>query len=145
MYNARRPPPDRPSARLSLPCIHLPLVATRRGTRDAGRGMRYARRKDKNHGEVVSAFRALGCSVLVVDCSQANAPDLLVGRNGVDQLVEVKPQSNVKRTSQLRPGQAAFAASWKGRRVDVARNLDDVARIANGLGRSGVDATRKRA
>ena len=97
--------------------------------------LRYARRKDKNHGEVVSAFRALGCSVLVIDCSQANAPDLLVGRNGVDQLVEVKPQSNVKRTSQLRPGQVDFAVSWKGRYVVVARTVDDVARIANGLGR----------
>lgn len=95
---------------------------------------RYARNKDKNHGAIISAFRSLGCSVLILDVSTAGAPDLLVGRNGADILVEVKPDTALKRHA-LRPAQEAFAAAWKGRWVDVARNLDDVARIANGLGR----------
>lgn len=95
--------------------------------------MRYARRKDRNHGQVVSWLRQLGCSVLVVDCSQANAPDLVVGRNGSDGMAEVKPPGNIARTSQLRPGQAEFAEAWRGRDVVVLRTFEDCEALAQSL------------
>ncbi len=97
---------------------------------------RYARRKDSNHRAIVGIFEALGCSVLVLDVSTTGAPDLLIGRNGDDQLVEVKPMSSVRRTSDPRGTQLEWAAKWKGRWVDVVRNADDAVKIANGLGRS---------
>lgn len=110
----------------------------------------FARRKDSNHSALVDAFRAHGCSVLVLDVSTKGAPDLLIGRNGDDQLVEVKPEAKASKTvngqrlergvrraeSEPREAQVAFARAWRGRWVDVARNLDDVAKIANGLGRT---------
>ncbi len=95
---------------------------------------RYARRKDENHGALVEAFKAFGCSVLVLDVSEPHAPDLLIGRNGADQLVETKPAVGERRRSQLRPGQKAWHERWRGRWVDVARTVEDAQRIANGLG-----------
>ena len=104
---------------------------------------RYARKKDKNHGTIISCLRGLGCSVLVIDCSQANAPDICFGRSGVDQLAEIKPPSNVARTSQLREGQVKFAASWNGRAVVVLRTVEDGERVVREMRGLDLDAVRK--
>lgn len=80
--------------------------------------MRRAAKVDRNHSEIVQAFRRLG--YLVADTSRLGKgfPDLLVQKGGV-WLVEVKAPKG-----KLTKDQEAFVAQgWK---VDVVRTVDDV-------------------
>ncbi len=85
---------------------------------------RYARKKDSNHTALLRSFKLLKCTVLVLDVSTKGAPDLLIGRSGVDQLVEIKPVGEEPRDSQLE-----WWTGWFGRKVMVARTHADAARI----------------
>lgn len=97
--------------------------------------MRFARNKDASHRAVVAAFKAQGCSVLVIDCSAANAWDLEVGFLGKDHGVEVKPTVAQAKANKridaafLRPSQAAFFAKWKGAPTQLVRSPEDVAQL----------------
>jgi len=93
---------------------------------------RYARGKDASHRAVVAAFKALGCSVLVIDCSAADAWDLEVGFAGRDHGVEVKPEHVKGRAysnTMPRESQALFFAKWRGAQIQVVRNVDDAAAL----------------
>lgn len=86
--------------------------------------MRRAARKDGPQAEIVAALRRCGCSVAVLN--DADLPDLLVGCSGRTLLLEVKrPKGPRGGTSgaRLRPGQQAFAASWRGAPVAVVRSV----------------------
>lgn len=71
----------------------------------------------------------MGCSVLVLDVSAPGAPDLLVAHSGIDQLVEVKPDTKVKAQSIPRENQLAWACNWAGRKVTVCRSVDDAVKV----------------
>ena len=49
-----------------------------------------AAKVDKNQTEIVEAFRKLGFSVQHLHTVGGGVPDLLVGRGGINLLVEVK-------------------------------------------------------
>lgn len=105
---------------------------------------RFARRKDTSHLAIVAAFVAHGCSVLVIDCSAANAWDLEVGFLGRDHGVEVKPthvKGRAYATTLPRPSQAAFFAKWRGAPVQVVRTVEDVAAL---VAQWRADAERER-
>lgn len=69
---------------------------------------RYAKRRDLNEPDIITALEAAGCDVL-----QADDVDLLVGRQGVTYLLEVK---RPKRTSEsrIRPIQKRLRDGWRG-------------------------------
>lgn len=93
---------------------------------------RFARKKDLNHRQIVEAFRAHGCSVLVTESGRAGVPDLLVGRGGENWLVEIK-QPGEKLSSR----QEEWASAWRGGLVVVVRCPEDVAVVVGwmcGLG-----------
>lgn len=95
---------------------------------------RFRRNKDASHSVVVDAFRRAGASVLVIDCSAAGAPDLLVGVAGRSLLVEVKNPAGKgmdKRRTRLAPAQEAFAASWRGSPVHVVCSAVEAFELAN--------------
>jgi len=87
-------------------------------------------KKDANHNEIASAFRSLGWSVVDMSNVGNGVPDLCVGGyhpgegRKVTVWVEVKTQKG-----KLRECQDAFAQSWRGRPMEVARTVDDVMRI----------------
>ena len=85
--------------------------------------MRYAARVDANHSEIVAAFRALGYDVLDLSRVGSNCPDILLGRNNLNVLVEIKTEKG-----KLKPGQMEFYTKWKGHTA-VVRSLDDVERL----------------
>jgi len=70
---------------------------------------------DSNTAQIVKALRDAGCSVNYLDPhgrrDSAGIPDLLVGRNGVTYLLEVKRDAKSKRT----PKQKTWHANWRGR------------------------------
>lgn len=64
-------------------------------------------RRDANEAEIVAALKAAGCTVVHLD----DPADLLVGRNGVNYLIEVK---NPATKGKMRKSQVEFAESWGG-------------------------------
>lgn len=82
-----------------------------------------AKRRDANEAAIVAALRAIGCSVAALDQGDG-VPDLLVGRNGVTLLLEVKnPDAagftipgGIRRKGRgtLRPAQVEWFAAWRG-------------------------------
>lgn len=87
--------------------------------------MRIRARKDRNHPEIVRAFRELNCSVLDLGQIGGGCPDLLVGVRGRNLLVEVKDGEAIPSKRKLTPDQEEFFATWRGSKV-VVETVDDV-------------------
>ena len=76
---------------------------------------RRAARKDDNHAAVVEVLRNSGCSVQPLNAP--GAPDLVVGLNGTNHLVEVKRPLGAKggrSHRDLNPLQRAWHGAWRG-------------------------------
>lgn len=86
-----------------------------------------ARRQDANHQPIKRAFEALGCSVVDLYAVGAGCPDLLLGKNGVNVLAEIKTEAGDYTKAQLE-----FNATWRGRRETV-RNLNDVEAVVKSM------------
>lgn len=83
--------------------------------------MRTAAKRDNNEPEIVAALEAVGC--VVHRLSQAGIPDLLVGRNGVNYLLEVK-----EKRGQLTDEQEEFFEAWNGNAY-VVRCVEDALEV----------------
>jgi len=83
---------------------------------------RRAAKRDLTEPVIVLALMQAGFSVTRI--SGADVPDLLIGRNGITTLAEVKTGK-----AKLKPGQAKFAAEWRGAKPLVLRSLDDALRL----------------
>ena len=80
--------------------------------------MRRAAKRDLSEKDIVKTLRACGWSVHFI--SEKDAPDLVLGRQGVTLLAECKTKR-----AKLRPGQADWHANWKGAPVVILRSVDD--------------------
>ena len=76
--------------------------------------MRRNARIDKNHPEIVEAFRKLGASVLSLAPLGRGIPDLLVAIGGVTWLIEIKSKKGKENDLQLE-----WAENWRGARAVV--------------------------
>jgi hypothetical protein len=91
-------------------------------------------RTDSNQKAIVDALRALGCSVAILSGVGGGVPDLLVGYQGVNYLLEVKNLAG--RGMRLTPAESAWLRDWRGQ-VNVVASLDEalaVVRAASHLG-----------
>jgi Holliday junction resolvase len=89
--------------------------------------MRRANRRDLQHKHIVADLLKLGFSVADTSMVGDDFPDLVVGRNGMDRLVEIKSGKKIHHQSaDLREGQEDFRQKWKGSRVIVAFDVNDV-------------------
>ena len=79
---------------------------------------------DANQSEIVAALRQIP-GVTVIDLREVGkgVPDLIVGRAGLNYLIELKTPKG-----KLRLIQALHTQNWKGQTA-VARSLDDVLKI----------------
>ena len=70
--------------------------------------MRRRARVDANHGEVRSALRAAGWTV--VDCAGVGSgfPDLIIVRRGTIRMVEIKDGAKVKSAQKLTEDEVQF-------------------------------------
>ena len=96
--------------------------------------MRRAARVDRNHGEIIKAFRKLGFSVADTSKLGAGFPDLVIAFAKRTALVEVKDGTKVPSARVLTKPEADFRADWKGTYL-IAESLDDVTAIAKSWGR----------
>lgn len=88
--------------------------------------MRAAAKIDANQPEIVETFRQLHCKVQHLHQVGSGCPDLLVGINGFNVLVEVKTD-----TGKLTADQKGFIAAWTGDDVSIVRTRDDVIELVN--------------
>ena len=79
-----------------------------------------ARKVDANQSEIVQALRAIGASVFLLHAVGCGCPDLLVGFQGVNYLMEIKHG----RRAKLTPAEQRFVLSWNGR-THVVRTVDE--------------------
>lgn len=82
--------------------------------------MRKRGRTDSNQQEIVYALRQAGCSVLVLSGVGHGCPDLLVGRAGVNYLLEVKDGTAPPSKQRLTKDEFDFLASWRGYSIVVS-------------------------
>ena len=94
--------------------------------------MRAIAKIDANQPEIVEAFWQLHCTVLLLHQVGSGCPDLLIGINGFNVLVEVKTA-----TGKLTNDQKDFIAAWNGDDVNIVRSRDDAIEIVNHYRRLG--------
>lgn len=87
--------------------------------------MRRAAKIDANQGQIVQAFRSLSCSVAITSAVGDGFPDLVVGINGLNILVEIKDGAKPPSERRLTPAQVDFHGNWRGQ-VVVVETVDDV-------------------
>jgi len=85
----------------------------------------YAKKTDNNHSEIVKTLRQLGCSVFDTSRVAGGFPDLVVGRNQITCLVEIKSGEKQKFT----PAQELFMLNWKGSAVVRINDIDGAIRL----------------
>lgn len=84
--------------------------------------MRRAARIDNVHTEIVDALRKMGASVQSLAGIGHGCPDLLVGYQGRDYVIEVKTKKGTLTEAELE-----WATAWKGRHR-ILRSVEDVVR-----------------
>lgn len=94
--------------------------------------MRRAAKVDANHGDIVRALRAVGCSVQSLAMVGAGCPDLAVGYRGRNFLLEVKDGSKAPSARKLTPDEARWHEGWRGTVVTV-RTVDEALRAVGAL------------
>ena len=77
-------------------------------------GVRRASRVDDNQKLLVELWRRMGATVLILSEVGNGCPDVLIGYNGLNALVEIKDGSKVPSKQKLTQPQAEFHESWRG-------------------------------
>lgn len=90
--------------------------------------LRTASRVDGNQPAVVSALRAIGCSILYTH-QLKNCFDILVGYRGRTFLMEIKDPAQPLGKRQLTEGEEEFRRSWRGSPYHVVHTPDEAIRI----------------
>jgi hypothetical protein len=85
--------------------------------------MRRAAKRDANEPTIVEALEAVGCDVL-----KATDVDLIVGRAGVNFLLEVKHPKRMSE-SNLKPIQKKLRSSWRGQYAIVSTPVEALTAI----------------
>ena len=78
-----------------------------------------AAKVDENQSEIVSFFRKIGCSVSLMHTVGEGFPDLVVGKLGINLLVEVKDGRKCQSAQQLTTAQKIWHDGWKGQKAVV--------------------------
>ncbi len=100
-------------------------------------GVRRANRVDDNQKLLVELWRRMGATVLILSDVGNGCPDVLVGYNGLNALIEIKDGSKVPSKQKLTIPEAEFHDSWRGhvciiKDEEEAKNLIYKMRDKNG-------------
>jgi len=94
--------------------------------------MRRRARVDDNQPAIVAAFRIHGFTVQHLHTIGGGCPDLLVGRSGINWIVEVKDGAKPPSKRKLTPDERVWHDAWGGK-VHVVESVDDVEQMARWL------------
>ena len=88
---------------------------------------KYAARSDSNQQDIMDALRAAGASVVSLHRMGGGMPDLLVGYDGKNYLMEVKVGKAV-----LTPDEHKFITGWNVC-IYIVRSVEDALRVIGRL------------
>lgn len=87
--------------------------------------MRIKARVDSNQKDIVSQLRKIGCSVLHTHQLGKGAPDIIVGYNSRNYLVEIKDGNRPLSQQKLTKDEIKFQSEWNGTYL-VINNFDNL-------------------
>ena len=87
--------------------------------------LRRAAKVDVNQPEIVAGLRKAGFSVLIIS-QLKNCCDIIVGKDGRNWLLEIKPNAK----SKLTEGELKFHESWRGS-VYIVTNVEEALEVIN--------------
>ena len=93
--------------------------------------MRQAAKTDENQKLIVQALRKAGASVQSLAAVGKGCPDLLVGYNGINYLMEVKDGNKVPSARKLSIDQEHWHSVWTGA-VHIVKTEDEALKILKG-------------
>ena len=76
--------------------------------------MRRAARIDGNQNQVVKELRQMGCSVAISSAIGKGFPDIVVGYNGRNYLLELKDPAQPPSARKLTPDEKVWHDKWRG-------------------------------
>lgn len=88
------------------------------------------KRVDGNQAEIVKALYAAGCGVVDLSAVGGGCPDLLVGKNGRNFLLEVKRPGDKIRKDSRGEKQREFHAWWEGETAIVHSVEEAIAAVS---------------
>lgn len=102
--------------------------------------MKYAKQRDANEGEIVTALEAAGAAVQRL--GEPGVPDLLVSFSGVLHLIEVKRVRAGKKVHMgddgdergLTPTQTRWWAKWRGKPPVIVQTAEEALRAIGAVG-----------
>lgn len=86
---------------------------------------------DANQNEIVEFLRKQGATVQILSSVGKGCPDILVGFNGKNLLMEIKDGTKTASQTKLTQDQVKWHSEWRGD-VDVVFSVDDAQRVLNG-------------
>jgi Holliday junction resolvase len=90
--------------------------------------MRRAAKVDANHSTIVKALRDVGATVLSLASMGHGCPDLVIGKDGKNWLVEVKDPMQKPSQRKLTDDERTFHALWRGQ-VCVIETVEEALRL----------------
>lgn len=94
--------------------------------------MRKRGKVDANQKDIVKVFRRCGASVEILSNVGGGCPDIVVGFQGVNVLVEIKDGDKPESARQLTEDQKEFHAKWRGK-LAVVKNEDEAIGLLNSI------------
>ena len=82
---------------------------------------KWVKTQDANHPEVVDALEKIGCTVHDASVMGGGFPDLVVGKQGLTMLIEVKTDKG-----RLKEGQQKWHTEWRGHTCIVRSPMEAV-------------------
>jgi hypothetical protein len=86
--------------------------------------VKFAARIDANQPAIVAALRKMGATVLHLHTIGKGAPDILIGYQGKNALVELKDGAKPPSARKLTPDEERFHAEWRGQ-VAIIESVDE--------------------
>jgi len=102
--------------------------------------VRRAAKIDANQTEIVSALRSIGCSVQLLHAVGKGCPDLLVGRNQTNYLIEVKDGAKVPSQRKLTSDQVEWHSLWQGNAI-VVKSVNEAVAAVGGFPSDPINLT----
>jgi hypothetical protein len=90
--------------------------------------MRKAAKIDANQKQIVAALRQAGCSVQSLATVGKGCPDLVVGRDGKNFLIEVKDGAKVPSAKKLTEDEKRWHQNWSGQ-VAIVEDVDQALQL----------------
>jgi hypothetical protein len=90
--------------------------------------MRLKSRTDDNQKLIVEQLRKLGVSVAVTSMMGKGFPDLVLGYQNKNFLIELKDGAKPKSQKGLTMDEAKFFTAWKGQ-CDKCESLDEICKV----------------